>query len=287
MLAHLAEAMGPDWRDRVEVFGSKERTETLPGLGAVRVRALATITPADVADAAVVHLAYLTKDKVEALGDTEFFATNQTIDDQLLRALEGAQPRAVFVASSGAAADAERGVNRHLYGVTKLLQEDRFLDFGRRSGAPVLAGRIFNLAGPHINKLESYAVSAFLLQAFETGRIRIEARVPVYRSYLHVTDLADLVRRALLNPAGTPAHTVDLCGTEVVEMSDVAAAAARAVGLAKDRVERGAVDFERPSAYLGDSTQTRTLALRNALRLRDFATQVADTAAFMRSAREA
>ena len=276
-LEELARVGGDGWHKRVTLFGSSARTITSPSGPALSVRSLQEISPADVRDAHLVHLAYLTKDKVAPLGPSAFFAANMAIDDALLAACELGRPRAVFVASSGAARQAETGREREPYGLCKLMQEDRFLAFSERTGIPVLAARIFNLAGPHINKLESYALSALLTQAFRDGATRIKAHTPVYRAYLHVGDLCALALGALGEGCGSTAP-LDFGGTLTVEMEDVAREALRAAGCPGGSIMRPPVDWDRPNVYLGDSTSARTLALRLGLSLRTFSEQVNDTA---------
>ncbi len=56
------------------------------------------------------------------------------------------------------------------------MQEDLFGAIPLRG--PVVIGRIFNLGGPHINKLQAYALSSFLLQAADTGKVVIKADRP-------------------------------------------------------------------------------------------------------------
>lgn len=274
-LALLAAQLGPDWQRRVTLFASSARAHHAPDGSSVSLRALDTLRPADIEGAIVVHLAYLTKEKAELLGERRFTDTNLAIDDQLLAALEGARPKAVFVASSGAAALAARGVDRHPYGMCKLRQEDRFLAWGARTGVPVLAGRIFNIAGPYINKIESYAIGSFLSQALTQGRIRIDAPMPVFRSFLHVNDLCTLILSALDQGVGRPS-AFDLCGAEVLEMADVAQVVAARIGGGVE-VTRGPVDLTRSSAYLGDFTQTKMLGMALGHRFAAFDVQIGDT----------
>lgn len=276
LLHALATRLGPDWTRQVTLFGSCERMIAAPG-GMTLMRSLDSITGEDVKDARLIHLAYLTRDKVAVLGPSAFFAANTAIDDVVLAACDAGPPQAAFVASSGAARQAETGVGREPYGLCKLMQEDRFLAFGARQSVPVLAARIFNIAGPFINKLDAYAVSALLGQAFRNGVARIEARTPVYRAYLHVGDLAAIVLGALEAAIGSHSP-MDLGGPLTVEMEDVAREALRAAGRSPGAIERGTLDWDRPSVYLGDPTGARTLALRLGLTLRSFAEQVDDTA---------
>ena len=282
MLAALAErlagTLGHGWADRVVCFGSVARTLAAAG-AVVPVRALETIAPADVAGAHVIHLAYLTREKAAELGERGFVDTNLAIDDVVLAAISREAPASLFTASSGAAQMAARGQDLHPYGLAKLRQEARFLEWGHAAGVPVLAGRIFNLAGPYINKVEAYAIANFATQARSTGKITIAATAPVFRSFLHVADLCALVldcaHRRLIHDA-----PVDLCGAEVVEMADLADLVARSVG-GKVRVLRGAVDTARPSAYLGDFTQTRVLAMQVGRGLAPLRQQVDDTVAWL------
>ncbi|MDR3430272.1 NAD(P)-dependent oxidoreductase [Silvimonas sp.] len=278
MLATLAARLGEGWVDQVTCFASSARNMHTAG-GEVRVRALDAISPDDVAGAHVIHLAYLTREKAAQLGERAFCDTNLAIDDAVLGAIADATPASLFVASSGAAQMGAQGRDLHPYGLAKLRQEARFLDWGRSVGVPVLAGRIFNLAGPYINKVDGYAIANFAKQALAAEQISIMATTPVFRSFLHVEDLCELVldsaRARLMH--GAP---VDLCGAEIVEMADLAALVAQAVG-GNPVITRGQVDTSRPSVYLGDFTQTRVLAMQTNFRLRPLRQQIADTVAWL------
>lgn len=279
MLDALTRALGGPLCGRVAAFGSQARKLDLASGERLDVRPLDTITPDDVAGAHVIHLAYLTKEKAEQLGEPVFTATNDAIDDALLAAISAAAPASLFVASSGAAALAEQGKDRHPYGLAKLRQEARFLDWAAASGVPTIAGRIFNLAGPHINKPRSYAISDFAIQARETGEIAIKANVPVFRSYLHVEDLCALILGAARQGLGRE-QPIDLCGAEVVEMADIAAHVATALPH-PPHVRREAVNHGKPSLYLGDPTHAKVLAMELGIELTPFAVQVADTIAWL------
>lgn len=281
MLGALARAGGGRLDGRVTAFASRARIMEFPWDERLEVRPLETITSEDVAGAHVIHLAYLTKEKADQLGETAFTAANLAIDDALLAAVTRAAPASLFVASSGAAALAERGTDQHPYGLAKLRQEARFLEWAKMHGVPAIAGRIFNLAGPHINKVRSYAISDFACQARENGEIRIQAQVPVFRSYLHVEDLSDLVIGAARCGIGRP-MPIDLCGAEVVEMEDIATLVAQASN-GSPPIRRGPVDFTRPSLYLGDPTHAKVLAMELCIGLRSLPVQVADTITWLLS----
>lgn len=274
MLALLAGRMGGALGDRVSAFASSERTMPLSSGENLAVRDLASIRPADVDGAHVIHLAYLTKDKVEGIGERRFFDTNLAIDDHLLAALSQAKPASLFVASSGAAALAAAGVDLHPYGMTKLRQEARFLEWAASTGVATIAGRIFNIAGPHINKLDAYAISNFVVQALERREIHIQADQPVFRSSLHVMDLCALIVEAGLRGARRD-RPVDLCGAQVVEMADIAALVSAQMGDAP--VRRAAMRYDRASVYLGHFPDTKVLAMELGFDLLPLSVQVRDT----------
>ncbi len=280
LLALLAEELGDRFGHDVLAFGSFARHLDVPGTSGLAVRSLEDMTGADLAGAHLVHLAYLTREKSDVLGEREYTAQNIAIDDHVLRAAAEGPPRSIFVASSGAAAKATTDPALNPYGLCKLRQEQRFIALGKQLGVPVLAGRVFNIAGPYINKQQSYAVSNMLLQAEQTGVIRIAADIPVYRSFLHVIDLSRIIlasSRQLHGEAGP----VDLCGAEVLEMADIAAQAAHAVG-GEIRIERPAINGSGSNSYLGDFTQTRGLALKLGLPIRPFSLQLDETWAWIR-----
>ena len=275
LLERLAVELGETFSDQVMLFGSHSRRIEIAGSRTVQIRALDDLRPSDCDGAHIVHLAYLTKEKAESLGDDTFVSANRAIDSLVLDAIERASPASLFVASSGAAKLAEHGVDTHSYGIMKREQEERFLAWAERTDAPAIVGRIFALAGPHINKLGSYAISDMLLQARDTGQIHIKAEVPVFRNYLHVMDLAALI----LGCARSRLHSdqpVDLCGAEILEMGDVATAISRATG-SVTAIVRDELDYARTSSYLGKFTDTKLLAMKCGIPLTPFSVQITDT----------
>ncbi len=239
------------------------------------IRPLADMTPADVAGAHVIHLAFLGKDKTAQLDDAAFRQTNRAIDDAVLAALGAKRPASVFVASSGAAMLAETGRDTNPYGLAKLEQEARFARFAAETGVPVLCGRIFNVAGPHINKLQNYAISNFALQALAGCPIKIGAAQPVFRSFLHVEDLSRIVLLAARGRVGKPLP-IDLCGEEVLELQDIAGLVAAAIGESTE-IERPVVNTSSKSDYVGRSADTLALAKELKVALQSSQRQVHDT----------
>lgn len=284
LLALLHRAGDPDALaagESLALFGSRAGVFSVPGGPELPVRSLADISADDVADAHLIHLAYLTKDKLGELSAEEFVGGNTAIDDAVCGAANSGHPASIFIASSGAARQAENGIDVNPYGIAKLEQEARFLAFGRSSGVAVLCGRIFNLAGPYINKLEDYAISNFALQAFSGEPIRIQANKLLFRSFLHVEDLCRMIIRAARERIGEE-RPIDLCGMELLEIQDMAERVATEVGIGT-KIERPVVDFAGMSEYVGQPVDSRALAARVNLSLRGFEEQLRDTIDWMRA----
>jgi len=282
LVARLADRLGAGWRDRVALFGSHPRALDLGGLGGAEVRALSSLEGEDTADAYVFHLAFLGKERLDDLSISDFVAQNCRIDDQVLNAFRQGRPRRSFIASSGAAADALHSAKRNGYGLCKLLQEDRFLAWATGSG-DVLVGRIFNISGPHINKLNSYALSSCIVQCLDSKSITLKSRNLTYRSYIHIFDVLDMVLSALGQRSALPASPVDLCGNEIVELGDLAARVAAHLGVPAENIIRPAVTLEDRNIYVGDYVDTHALAYRSQLKIRDLSAQIQDTIDYVRA----
>lgn len=281
-VALLNELHGPQAAERVHLFGS--RSSTLSGeLGGHTVRPLSSLTPADIEGRIVIHLAYQTKDKLAVLSAADYAARNLEIDGFVLEAMKAARPAGVFVASSGAARDAERGTARDLYALLKLAQEDTFLRAGEAAGIPILPARIFNISGPFGNKPELYALSNFILQGKHSGRIQINAPVLVYRSFIDVMDLVAVALASLAAGRGASA-AVDFAGPHVVEMQEIAEAAASAVNLSPACIVRPSLDATRVSTYLGEPAGFASLCVQAGIRPSGFQTQVLAQASWLQNA---
>ena len=281
--------MRPDDPDRlgdgatVTLFGSRTGEVVLGDGRRLPVRPLAEIAAADVEGAHVVHLSFLTKDKIEPYGEAEFTRVNTQIDDHVLDACAGGRPASVFVASSGAARDAqgEASEGADAYARAKYRQEQRFLAFASEHRVPVICGRIFNIAGPHINKLENYALSNLAVQALRGEPMKIAADIPVFRSYLHVDDLCRIIVRSAR--AGVAfMQPIDLCGPQITEISEIA----REIMVTlpgQVSIERPVLSYGRVSDYVGRSQETLVLASMCGLSLRSLQDQVRDTIAYIAS----
>lgn len=274
----LDQVLGPALDGRVLVYGSHARSLPLRSGRAVECRALHTLADYAGAPPLLLHYACATKDRVAGLGAAPFLAINAEIRDSVAALIERRGVRGIFLPSSGSVYD----TGENPYGLSKLLDEDRFAALAGRAGAPIVLARVFNLAGPYINKHQVYALASFLVALIEGRPIEIRARGRVVRSYLHVGDLLLLALGSLLLSPGTGPVRFDTQGAETIEVEALAHRAAALLGRADLPIHRAAPDGRADDVYVGDGTAMRELAAALDLPLRDLDTQILDTASYLK-----
>lgn len=226
-LAMLQAALGDRFAQRVTALGSRAGNVTLPDGAPVPVEALVDWQP-PAAPLLVYHYAFLTKDRVASLSSAEYAARNAAIRDAVLGWLRAGRVAGAIVPSSGAVydylrTDRARDPDATLYGRLKWEDEEIFAAECAAHGVGLVLPRVFNLAGPCINKFDSYALASFIVQALQGNTIEIRARRPVLRSYYYVGDLVQLCTAILLGQQVPEAVRFDTAGDDVVELGALAA----------------------------------------------------------------
>ena len=130
------------------------------------------------------HFAFLTRDKILKISNDEYIRQNQAIRDNITKIINRTNPISMLYSSSGALYNKD-----DLYGKLKLEDEIYFKELSAKMGYSIIIPRIFNLAGPYINKHNLYAISDFIIQLVKNNQILINANFPVIRSYIHILDL--------------------------------------------------------------------------------------------------
>jgi nucleoside-diphosphate-sugar epimerase len=274
----LDQALGPALRARVFVYGAHARELPLRSGRSVECQALSALADYAGAPPLLLHYACATKDRVEGLGVANFLAINGEIRDTVAALIERRGVRGIFLPSSGAVYSPDANP----YGMSKLLDEERFAALAGRAGTPLVVARVFNLAGPFINKTDVYALASFLVALIEGRPIEIRARGRVMRSYVHVGDLLLLaLGTLLLSPGAAPIH-FDTQGETTIEIAALARRAAILLGHREAPIHRATPDGRADDVYVGDGTAMRGLAAALDLPLRHLDTQILDTASYLK-----
>jgi len=270
------------FNDRVLCFGSQARTLRLRGGGEVAQQPLSTLASLPCVPSLVLHLAYLTQEKARAMTDDAYMAANRAISGQVLDALDIIGAVAVFLPSSGAvyAVDSPwAAASMRLYGRLKLEDEARFAEWAQARDARAVIVRVFNLAGPYINKQSSYALSSFIADALAGRDIEIKATKPVVRSYVAISEMMSLVF-AVLTDGDAGVESFDTAGDVTQEMAEIAVRVQSLVA-PNLRVRRPPLEAIPEDRYVGDGETYRALRAKYHVAPVDFSQQVLETARYM------
>lgn len=275
----LSDALGPDLEDRVTCYGASRKTLTLLDGRHVEQYPLGDIAHLPPSPSIVLHLAFLTKDRAETMDEADYTRANRALTRQLLDMLDGIDARAVFVASSGAARfadDPARAPAMRLYGALKRADEEALGDWAETRSRRAVIARLFNIAGPHINKVQSYALSALILDALAGGPVRVRAPHRVVRGYVAIRELMSLVF-ALLLDEGSAVVRFDT-GGKAMELAEVAAVVAEEYG---STVDRPAPQIANEDIYLGNPQLYDRLLVEHGIEPVSFRDQVRETGDYL------
>lgn len=280
----LADALGADWRRRVIAFGSNERLLVLRDGSEVQQHPLAMLPTCPRQPSLLLHFAYLTREKTGLMPVEAYIATNRALSRLAAEGGAAIGVERAFVTSSGAThaalaagADADPGL---LYGKLKLEDEALFEHFALDApGRRAFVARVFNLSGPYINKLDSYALASFIRQA-RRGRIEIRARHPVVRSYTSASNLLGVAMGQLLAENAPSFLRVETAGDQDIEVGELARMV-RDVVAPDAAIERAGFASEPVDHYVGDGTDYRRLMAGHRIEEDSLRRQIADTAEYL------
>lgn len=285
----LAGLLGPAFGERVVAFGARGRVLSLRGGVRLEQFPLAALGDLPAAPSLVLHLAFVTQGPAMTFDAAGYVEANRALSRTVLGALDSIGAEGVFQASSGAVhvADPAGGPqSKALYGALKLEDEAAFAAWAREHGRTAAIGRVFNTAGPYINRRATYALAAFIADALAGQPIRIQATRPVVRSYVAIQDLMSVVFGLLTDPAPGAAR-FETAGETAPEMADLAVAVAEALGSSAG-VDRPAFDPAAPGdRYVGDAAVWRGLLAEFGVNPLGLSDQIRQTAAFMSAFPEA
>ena len=277
----LANALGDNWQERVVCFGSSARTLTLRDGRLIEQSALAEIAYLPHQPTLLLHLAFLTKDKVDGMSETEYRAANRMLRQSVLDAMDAIGVDAVFVASSGAArsaADPDAAYAMQLYGALKKQDEDEFAAWADARSKTAVITRIFNIAGPYINKHGAYAIASFILNALNGDTIQVKAPHRVIRGNVAIRELMSLVLARLLARSGRVERFDS--GGDALELEALATEVAHAIGPVP--VERAAISSQHIDHYVGDKQVYDKLLQANGIAMVSLEDMICETAEYLR-----
>jgi nucleoside-diphosphate-sugar epimerase len=232
------------------------------------------------------HYAFLTRGKVATYSHDDYVAGNAAITCAVSRTIATRKTIGLFIPSSGAVYRKDGTLDDDIvanpYGVLKLRDEAHFARLTAQQDIPFAVMRVFNLAGPYINNVNSYALSSIILEVLRGGPVTLRASHPVIRSYVSVLDVIDLALCTLLDGKQPVAKPFDTAGEREIELGELAQLCAIELGRPDIRIERPPPSQEPADRYVGEGAAMRARAARYGMVIASLADQINETADFLR-----
>lgn len=257
----LQRLLSPDqFLSRVRLFASRTGSILSSGYTDVAPFLIPVFPLKDLADLAsleplnaVLHTAFLTRDRVAQVGQDDYVATNRWITAQVASALTAAPNARAVVISSGAAAFHDHDSGRDLvadpYGVLKWEEEQMLSSLLPAS----LVLRLYALSGQFIREPSRFALGDFLLKAMHKESIRLDSANPVLRSYANAGDIAAFAWRWLLNGNVKNSNKVLAATSFTTNLFDLASLITRLYDLPP--MQSNMDPAAAPNSYTADSDQ--------------------------------
>lgn len=279
----LLGALGPEaFARRVCAFVGRPRRLEVAGGVEVDALALDALGEHVAGSTILLHLAFVTRERVADVGVDRYVAENVAITAAVVDAVARGRPSGLLYASSGAVHGSGPRLAADLagdpYGTLKHLDELAFGEACRRAGTRLAVPRIFNLGGPHLRKPEVFALADLIQQTAAGGPVRIKAARPVWRSFVDVRDVVTVSLAWLLASGTQDAVTFDTAGAEPVEMQGLAERVAAVLGRPDVPIERTLDPAAPENRYVGDGDALRELAAMHGIPLATLDEIIAGTA---------
>jgi nucleoside-diphosphate-sugar epimerase len=248
LLELLLSEFGPQWVQRqVLAFASKPGKIELSDGTVISSDGLASLNECSNVDS-LVHLAFLTRDKVSQMSSSEYVHHNLRITSMALEFIERNDLQWVATVSSGAVQKIgqkhlENSLTENPYGFLKRIEENLLKDACESSGARIAIGRLWAAGGMQMPVNKKYALSSFIESALKNKIIEVTSKHKVYRTYCDARQFMEL----LVCEADSKKFSCFDSGGEEIELFDLARLIAKKTG---SKVSPRLIDSnEKPDLY--------------------------------------
>jgi nucleoside-diphosphate-sugar epimerase len=230
-------------------LGSENKTLMLDGVE-VTVYKQSMQTIRDFRPTIVIDAAFLTRDKLEALGQRKFITINQGLISDSLEMACLPSVRKYVGFSSGAtvnlAGQASFALHDNPYAALKREYEDGISKLSAATKGIVSVARVWSVTGSHLTKPDLFAFSNLISQA-RSGRIVIKAKNLVFRRFCTI----DEVLSVALADSGNHSPIFDT-GGDLIEIGELAEIVRQEVN-PKAAIVRELREGTEPDNYYSDS----------------------------------
>ncbi len=188
-----------------------------------------------------VPAAFLTRDYANDLNDSDYKSINMKLISESIQSIETSNFETIINFSSGVVSRISEKQTRsrsyNTYRDLKKYQEDALADAASRLGANFINCRIFSISGKFNRNPNKYAFYNLISQA-KSGKINIDSNNHVYRKFMDVSDLCNLLIEAIQDGQEESFESTG----ELIELGDLAKAINLSFGNNVDIVR--SVDFD-------------------------------------------
>ena len=220
------------------------------------------------------NYAFALKEQIGTLGNKKFIETNLQIRENAEKLIRHLQPLTIIYSSSGAAQNPDQDQNP--YGYLKREDEVFYRKLAQELGCKLLIPRIYNLAGPYINKLDVYALGNFIKQSLQNNKIKINAESEVIRDYIHVFDLVEIIVKWASDDNSEKFFTFDTGINNNLELKELAQLI-KNITNNKTSINRASNPKLHANIYVGNIKNQETLTSRYKIKLKNIEKCIEDT----------
>jgi nucleoside-diphosphate-sugar epimerase len=224
----------------------------------------------------LIFLGGVTPDRERILGLGQYESALASVSAELETALSLAHLERVCYLSSGIVQQHEndlRDAARRAYHQAKIREECLVHGLGARLESQII--RLYSLSGPHLRRPSNYAFHDLVSQGLK-GSIDVRATRPTFRSYVSVTDLAEVIVESLAQRQ----TGLRVTGGEPIEMGDLAKRIAQLVSPGAEVRIPPRVDGSE--SYCGDEASWREWCDAVGVESRTLDQQILETAEWLR-----
>ncbi len=186
----------------IEVLNNKKRVKVLP---------LKKIFE-EKEPAGILHLAFLTRDKIEKYGTENYIKINRDITKIISDYISMHPTIPIITISSGAANFINNDKDNIQSNPYSFLKNEEEMIFKKNSlNRMSIVFRVFAATGEYITEPERFALGEFLKCALNNQTIKIKSDRKIMRSYVNVETLMKLCWLILKNPLKKGFHNFDAC----------------------------------------------------------------------------
>ena len=217
----------------------------------------------------LLHFAFLTQDKLSTNSLDVFKEKNLEIRNNITNIINKNNVVKMLYASSGAVYN-----ESNLYGRLKKEDEKYFIDLTLSRNCEIIIPRVFNVAGPYINKYNAYALSNFICQAIENKKITINSKSLTYRNYVHISNIFEVCLAWLLDKNKLEKSLIfDASTKDSIELGVLAEEIAK-ISQDNIKISRELDATMEKQCYAGDSKQFTFLATQYKVTIYDLQTML-------------